>query len=393
MADKALEGIRVLDLTQGITGPYCTKYMACFGAEVLKVEPPAGDVSRRLGPFPSDEPNPEASGTFLYLNTSKQSITLDITTDAGRSILKRLAADVDVVVEDLPPGKLASLGLGYRDLEATNPAAVLVSITPFGQDGPWADWKADELTVWAASGLMWLTGDPERYPLKPGGQQALHNAGLNAFTGALMAVYSQRLTGLGQHVDVSIYESVTFLMEPPRTIAASVQGESRPRVGNLGTLLAAKNGHVNVIRGPNQTMETLAELMGVPELADEKYKGVQALVLQADEIEALMLPWLLDHTKEEFYHVGQEKGQLFGYCANPQELAESPHLQERGFFVEIDHPVAKRRTYPGPPYKMSETPWQASRAPLLGEHNEEVYRGRLKYSKTELVNLRRTGVI
>lgn len=393
MAEQALAGVRVLDLTTGITGPYCTKYMSCFGAEVIKVEPPAGDPSRQMGPFPGDLPNPEASGTFLYLNTGKQSITLDIQTNTGRDLLLQLAEQADVVVEDLEPGTLAALGLSYETLQRMDEAKIMVSITPFGQTGPWSHWKATELTIWAASGLMWLTGDPERYPLKPGGQQALHNAGLNAFTGALMAIYGRELTGLGQHVDVSAYESIAFMMEPPRTIEASVNNESRARVGNLGTLLPASNGHVNLIRGPNQTMETLAEITGVPELADERFRGVQALTVNADEIEALLLPWLLEHTKEEFYHLGQGKGQLFGYCANPQELLESPHLRDRGFFVEIDHPVAGRLTYPGAPYKMSETPWQAARAPLLGEHNDAVYCGRLGLSREDLVNLRRTGVI
>lgn len=393
MPDQALSGVRVLDLTQGITGPYCTKYLACFGAEVIKVEPPAGDPTRRAGPFPDDRPDPEASGTFLYLNTGKQSITLDIETDSGRLLLRRLAEQADVVVEDMPPGVLAGHGLSYADLAALGADKIMVSITPFGQDGPWSGWKADELTVWAASGLMWLTGEPDRYPLKPGGQQSLHNAGLNAFTGALMAVYARDLSGLGQHVDISVYESVTFMMEPPRTIEASVRGESRQRVGNTGTLMPALNGHVNVIRGPNETMKTLAEMTGAPELADERFAGVQALTLNGDEIEALMLPWLLDHTKEEFYHTGQARGQLFGYCANPKELLESPHLRERGFFVMVDHPIAGRLTYPGAPYKMSETPWQVSRAPLLGEHNEAVYCGRLGLTKADLVDLRRAGVI
>jgi CoA:oxalate CoA-transferase len=393
MTAQALEGVRILDLTEGISGPYCTRYLACFGADVLKVEAPAGDPSRRYGPFPGDRPDPEASGTFLYLNTSKRGVTLDITSPAGREIIRRLAADVDVLVEDRTPGAMADLGLGYDELLALNPRLVYVSITSFGQTGPWSHWKADELIIYAASGLMSLTGDPQSYPLKPGGQQCLHNAGLNAFTGTLMALYAQQISGKGQHVDVSAYESSAFMMEPPRTVEASVKGESRERVGNLGTLLPAMDGHVNVIRGPNKTMETLAEMMGVPELADEKYAGLQALTVHADELEALMLPWLTEHTKEEFYHVGQERGQLFGYCANPRELLESPHLREREFFVEIEHPVAGRLPYPGAPYKMSETPWRASRAPLLGEHNEDVYCGQLRYSKADLVNLRRSGVI
>jgi crotonobetainyl-CoA:carnitine CoA-transferase CaiB-like acyl-CoA transferase len=336
MADQALAGTRVLDLTYHIAGPYCTKMLADFGADVIKVEPPGtGDVTRRLGPFPNDEPDPEASGLFLYLNTNKKSVTLDIDSETGRNILRRLVADADVLVESFPPGALASLGYSYEAVSAENPRLVMVSISPFGQDGPWRDWKADEVNLHAISGLMGITGSPEREPLKTGGHQALFNTGINAFTGTLMAIYGQIAHGMGQYVDVSAYESMSYMIEPPRVVQASTQGTFTNRVGNTGTLYPASNGHVNLIRGgAGNTYEVLAKVTGEDAFLGETFKNIPAQGAASPEVrealEALLIPWLLEHTKEEFYHAGQAGGQNFGYVANPRELTESPHLKEGG---------------------------------------------------------------
>jgi CoA:oxalate CoA-transferase len=400
MPGEVLSGVRVLDFSQYIAGPFCTKLMADFGAEVIKVEPPGlGDVSRGYGPFPGDLPNREASGLFLYCNTNKKSITLDIETDTGRSIARRLAAESDVVVESFEPGRMAALGLGYDDLSAAKPDLVMLSISMFGQDGPWRDWKADEVNLHAVSGLMSITGDPEREPLKNGGHQALYNTGINAFTAVTMAIYAQMTLGVGQHVDVSAYETMTYLLEPPRVLQASQSGTYTPRVGNRNTLLPAKDGHVNFIRNTRQAnlMDVLAELTGdeaflEPRLRNAPLAGAgSAEVLE--EVEARFLPWLLEHGKEEFYHLGQARGQNFGYVATPADLVNSPHLKSRGAFVEVEHPVAGTLTYPGAPFKMSATPWKAGRAPLLGEHNAEVYGKRLGFTATEMVELSRAGVV
>jgi CoA:oxalate CoA-transferase len=400
MPQGALDGVRVLDLTQYIAGPFCTKLMADFGAEVIKVEPPGtGDVSRGYGPFQDDVPDREASGLFLYCNTNKKSITLDIETDTGRDIARRLAADADIVVEAFEPGRIAALGLGYEDLAAAKPKLVMLSITAFGQEGPWRDWKADEVNLHAVSGLMSITGDPEREPLKNGGHQALYNTGINAFTAATMALYAQMTLGIGQHVSVSAYETMSYLQEPPRVLQASQQGTYTARIGNRNTLLPAANGHINLIRNTRQSnyLDVLAEMTGdeafhAPELMNAPLVGAGAAAAQ-EAVEALLLPWLLENDKEEFYHRGQARGQNFGYVANPADLLHSEHLRERGFFVDVDHPRAGKLTYPGAPYKMSDTPWRAGRAPLLGEHNVEVYVERLGFAKAELADLSRAGVI
>ncbi len=311
-APQALSGVRVLDLTQYIAGPFCTKLMAGFGAEVIKVEPPgAGDVSRGYGPFRDDIPNREAGGLFLYCNTNKKSITLSLDTETGREIVRRLAAGSDVVVESFAPGEVDAMGLGYEALQALNPKVVLLSISMFGQDGPWRDWKADEVNLHAISGLMSITGDPGREPLKNGGHQALYNTGINAFTAATMAIYAQMVRGIGQHVDVSAYETMSFLNEPPRVIQASQQGDYIARVGNHNTLLPAADGHVNVVRGGAGIFsEVLADVTGneafrSPHLRNAPLIGPEASAA-ADEIEALLLPWTIEHGKEEFYHGGSK---------------------------------------------------------------------------------------
>jgi crotonobetainyl-CoA:carnitine CoA-transferase CaiB-like acyl-CoA transferase len=396
---QALSGVRVLDLTQYIAGPFCTKLMADFGAEVIKVEPPGpGDVSRGYGPFKDDLPDRDASGLYLYCNSNKKSITLDIETDTGREIVRRLASQVDVVVESFQPGRMAALGLDYEALSASNPRLVMLSISMFGQDGPWRDWKADEVNLHAISGLMSITGDHDREPLKNGGHQTLYNTGINAFTAATMAIYAQQTLGVGQHVDVSAYETMTFLVEPPRVLQASQQGTFNERVGNRTTLLPAADGHVNVIRGGSGVfVEVLAKVTGneafvAPHLRNAPLVGPGAAEAN-EEIEALLMPWTIEHGKEEFYHAGQAGGQNFGYVASPEDMVNSPHLKARQYYVEVDHPVAGPLTYPGAPFKMSETPWRPGRAPLLGEHNEEVYMGTLGYSRADMVDLSRAGVI
>lgn len=394
MTEQALAGVRVLELARYIAGPYCGKLLAGFGAEVIKVEHPhTGDPARHWGPFPGDRPDLEASGMYLYLNTNKKSITVDLETATGQEIVQRLAEESDVLLEDFPPGTLQRLGLDYERLAQRNPRLILVSVTPFGQTGPWSRWKGDELILHAVSGLLHITGDPDREPLKNGGHHALYNTGIAAFGATLMALYMQQLTGEGQRVDLAGYEAMTYMLEPPRVTQASIRGEFRNRTGNRGSLLPAADGFVNFIPGPSRQWESIAEITGNPEFIERFGNNPQARQQNADELEAMLLPWLLDHSKLEFYHEGQKRGQNYGYVMSPQEMVESPQVQERGFFVEIEHPRVGRKLYPGAPYKLSRTPWQVGRAPLLGEHTEEVLCGRLGYTPQELVDLRRAGVI
>ena len=208
MPDMALSDITVLDFTHQISGPYCAKLLADYGAEVIKIERPgSGDPARAIGPFPKDVPHPEKSGTFLHLNTNKRSITLDLTNDRGRQIALKLAQRADIVVESFRPGVMAGFGLDYQTLNSTNPALVITSISNFGQTGPYRDWRASELILYGMGGELYTTGLDYREPVKMGANVGLYQAGTVAAYATLSASLSARETGTGEHVDVSIMET------------------------------------------------------------------------------------------------------------------------------------------------------------------------------------------
>ena len=381
MADQALSGVRALELAQGVAGPYAGNLMAGLGAEVVKVEPPAGDWSRRVEPVPGDVPHPEKSPLFLYLNMGKKSVTLELDTPRGRELLLQLASEVEVLFEDFPPGQLDSLGIGYRRLEEANPALVVVSITPFGQTGPYRNYKATELVIIAMSGLMRAYGEPDREPIKPGGWMGQYHVGTQAFGAALVALYDSQLTGRGQQVDISAMEAMQAANENAISNWA-YNYEHVQRGGNVGRaggtgLFRCRDGIavLDTVIGDFPSFERFAVLTEVEELRDPAFKDPDYRREHAGEINELIRPWVESRTKSEIYHVGQAQRLPFGFVSDTRDLLGSPQLKARDFFVEVAHPCVGTLTYPGPPFKMTETPWQAGRAPLLGEHNEEVYGG------------------
>ncbi|MCI0788890.1 MAG: CoA transferase, partial [Chloroflexi bacterium] len=202
-----LNGIRVLDLGSGISGPWCAKILADYGAEVIKVESPgSGDAARRMGPFAGDDPDPEKSLTFLYLNTNKKGVTLDPSSASGRRLLDRLLAEADVLVENYPPARSKELGLDYASLAEVNPQVVVTSITPFGQTGPYRDYQATDIVTYALSGLMYHSGDSDQEPLRNVLDQSFYVAGISAAAATQVALFARLTSGEGQHVDVSAAE-------------------------------------------------------------------------------------------------------------------------------------------------------------------------------------------
>jgi len=399
MQEQALSALKVLDLTHFIAGPYCTKLMADLGAEVIKVEKPGqGDGARALSPFLGDEPHPEKSGFFFYLNTNKKSITLNLKSETGVKLLKELAKDADVVVENFEPRVMPSLGLSYEELKGINPPLVMTSISNFGQTGPYRNYKATNLTVMALGGTMAITGDEYR-PLKPGGSQAEYMAGLMGFSATMIALLWREETGLGQHVDLSIMECISGNMEGATTEYPYL-GVIRRRLmqrftyGHPVGFYPCKDGYVIVIPGLGG-MGPLAMLLGDPNLAEhELFKNARLRQQRAQEFDELfLLPYLREHTKREIFERAQELRMPFGYIQGIDELLNDRQLQAREFFVKVEHPVMGEVTYPGPPFRMEETPWKAGRAPLLGEHNEEVYCQRLGYTGEDMVKLRERGII
>ena len=398
MSEPLLEGIRVLDLGQDIAGPYMTRLMAGLGAEVTKIEPPSGDPSRRAGPFPGHVPHREKSALYLYLNTSKRAITLDLWTETGRDLLAKLVENADLVVESFRPGTLKELGLEYEALSAIKPRLVLTSITPFGQDGPYSQLAAEELTLYAISGLMYLTGEPDEEPLKEGPSVTQYGAGQMALVGSLAALWQAEMTGAGQHVDVSMAENNTAILE--NAIAAySYTGRVVPRTGNRGYGRAAwgiypcRDGHVGVIAGPDRRWPAIVDLTGIPELGDPRFASRRGRLDYADEIDAYLMPWMLDHDKEDIFTRAQELGLAFSYVATPQDLLHNVQLEAREYFSTIHQDEAGTYTYPGPPFRVSDSSWDMRPAPTLGQHNREVFCEGLGLSDADLVQLRANGVI
>jgi len=392
MSEGALAGITVIDLTHHIAGPYCTKLMAGMGAEVIKIERPgSGDPARSMRPFPGDVPDSEKSGAFLYLNTGKKGITLDLKTASGVSILGKLVKDADVLVENFHPRVMPGLRIDYQALSQINPTLVMTSISNFGQTGPYRDYRAEEMTIMAMGGFMYLGGSPEREPLRLGFAASQYMGGLAGFTATMAALHHAEQTGAGQHVDVSLMECLAashFQAIEQYVHTGVVQNRNRTMF-----VFPCQDGVVQLGMQPHHWPK-LTQMLGMPELTDDpRFSNTMARREHADELESLILPWMLQHTMVEVYNTGQALGLPIGYAATSKDLYESAQYRARGYFVDIDHPRAGTLSYPGAPLRMGELPWQHGRAPLLGEHNEEILCGKLGYSREDLIRLRDRGVI
>ena len=386
MEEQPLSDLRIIDLTHGIAGPYCTKLLADYGADVIKVERPgSGDYARTLGPFPDDVPHPEKSGIFLFLNTNKRSITLDLKTPEGVDALKALVKGADVLVESFRPGVMASLGLDYDALKAVNPDLVMTSVSNFGQTGPYRDYKASELTLFGMGNSMTRLGLPDRYPLKLGGNHVQYQAGNNAAMATMFAWYAQRHRGMdGQHVDVSIFD----------TQMGSINGRMMSIIGyqyngmrgrRLGTSVAGypngvypcKDGYISVAGG-GQRFPRVAASVGQPDLVEHPLYGVAGGAQDPDYKEefetTIWIPWLMQRTKEEVVQQCQANELLCTpYNTIDGVVDNNPQLDARDYFTEIEHPEAGKFRYPGSPVFTEGQWWRIRRpAPLLGQHNREV---------------------
>jgi crotonobetainyl-CoA:carnitine CoA-transferase CaiB-like acyl-CoA transferase len=404
MFESALAGIKVLEYCQMVAGPYCAKLLADLGAEVVKIEKPGhGDEARKRPPFPNDVPDAETSGLFLYLNTNKLSITLSVETETGRQIFKELVRGADVLVEDNAPGVMKKQGLDYEVLKELNSKLIMVSITPFGQTGSYRDHKAYPLNVFQAGGEGYLTPsgveNVGRPPLKVGSFLEEYDSGLNAAIAVVAALYWRTSSGRGQFIDISKQESLISLNRMDVIVRYANERKLLTRAQQgvpYGGILPCKGGDYTVfVTWEERQWDRLVSMMGNPEWArDEKFKDHGARFKHGELINALLMEWLVNFSKEELYHMGQAHGVPFGMVSSVEDLVNSEHLRARGFFVEIEHPKAGRLRYPSAPYKFLLTPWRVSRpAPLLGEHNEEVYCKRLGYEKNQLVKLREAGII
>jgi crotonobetainyl-CoA:carnitine CoA-transferase CaiB-like acyl-CoA transferase len=389
-----LDDIRVLDLSEAVAGPYCTKLLAGLGAEVIKVERPGrGDIARRLGPFTQEVSDAEQSALFLYLNTSKKSITLNVQNTTGASILRHLAQNCDILVESFSPGHLAQFGLSYADLEPLNPSLIYTSVTPFGQSGPYRDYKGSELITQAVGAVMHTVGLPDREPLKIGGYAALYTAGMSAFSATLLALHVRDTKGYGQHVDVSGMETMTVAQ-----IHASIQHQfGRTPARRNSTLVQAQDGwvHPGLERGVGEdTWARVCELIGQPALAeDARFHSRETRREHQQALMAIIGAWAATQPKEDIYHALQALRSVAGYVATVEDLFASRQFVAREFFQAIDHPRAGEARYPGAPFTIQDTTWRHTRAPFLGEHNMEIYSSDIAYTTDDLSRLYSLGII
>ncbi|MGI8549173.1 MAG: CaiB/BaiF CoA transferase family protein [Dehalococcoidia bacterium] len=369
---EALQGVTVLDIAEGLAGPFAARLLADLGADVIKIEPPGGDASRRLGPFPSSSLNDsECSGLFLYANMSKRGIVLDLGDEHDRDSFRGLVKAADILIESFPPGHLDQLGLGYPELHGLNPGLIAVSVTPFGQTGPYRLWQSEEIVEWAMGGYMYFGGDPAKAPLMIPGYQAQFHAAQEAAVATLAALHYRERGGSGQQIDLSIVEAV--LSAHSWTSAAwSHGGQVLQRSGS--DLMRCKDGWVHFMR--RRFEPDLFLLIEHPELQDEPRFADPLLWMDpSSEIWQLVAAWCRDQEAQAIYHAAQALRIPVTPVNTMHDLLNSPQLQERSWLLEVEHPRAGRLTYPGFPYKLSATPARVYRAaPLLGQDIDQVLR-------------------
>ena len=398
MSSGALSGVKVIDLTHHVAGPYATKLLADFGADVLKIERPGGDHARRLPPFYHDEPDSEKSLPFLYLNTNKRSITLNLKSETGISILMDLLADADAVVENFAPRVMPALGLDTATLRRHNPKLVVASVTNFGQTGPWRDFRATEIVEYALGGLMYIFGGYDREPLKHALNQAQFKAGTNLASATLMALYHQRLTGQGQRVDVSIQESIASALRDVTnnfTYTGAVRRRQPNHTGDLTRLRATSDGYVLPNPGMGATLDwkVMVDFLEAPELDDERFDNASARLENAEALGGILDQIFATKQKQEIFYAAHQKRFIYGVIDSPEETIDNPQIQARGYYVPVDHRDLGDITFPGAPFLMSGSPWEVrDAAPSLGEHNSAVL-GDMGYSAQDLAWLRASEVI
>ncbi len=410
--ESMLDPYRALDLADE-KGLLCGKILGDLGADVIKIEKPGGDSTRRLGPFYHDEPHPEKSLLWFALNTSKRGVTLDIASADGKGIFIELVKSADFVIETFTPGYLDSIGLGYSALEKINPGVIMVSITPFGQTGPYKDYKTADIVAWGMGGEMAPFGDPDRPPIHfSQHSQAYLHAGVDGAQGALTALYHRHTTGKGQQVDVSIQDSVVQCTEHITSnwdLRHALQkrggggGMAGPR---LTRLWPCKDGHVSWFfwGGPMslRTNVPLVEWMDKEGWGDEFMKnfdwskfGFETTQEEMNKIEAPTARFFLAHTKKELFEGALKHGVQLYPVSTPADMLDSPQLAAREFWEKVEHPeLGTTITYPGAFANASEAPPRISRcAPRIGEHNQDIYGKELGISGEKLVTLKQAGVI
>jgi formyl-CoA transferase len=396
---KALDGIRVLDLTQYEAGPSCTQMLAWLGAEVIKIEAPGGEPGRTA----LSDKRGEDAWFFLLLNSNKKGVTLNLKTPRGRAMFEGLVKTADVVVENMGPGAMDRLGLGYESLRKLNPRIIAASVKGFGSTGPYAEYKSFEWIAQAMAGAMSMTGAPDGPPTKAIGGLADTGAGLHTCIGILAAIVQRQATGVGQQVEVAQQEAVVNLLRI-HLRESYVTGKPAARQGNRSAAACPSNiyrcrpgganDYVFVHCATVEMWKSLVTICGRPELGDDpRYADRRDRVQFIDDIDAMIEAWTEKHTKQEAQEILAGAGIPCGAVLDSNEVLADPHMKSRGMITELEHPRRGKYPMPANPVRMSGSPTEIVRAPLLGEHNAEIYGRLLGVDAKELEQLRRDGVI
>ena len=418
-SEGLLSGHRVLDLTDE-KGLLCGRILGDFGADVIKIERPGGDPARNIGPFYKDIPHPEKSLFWFFTNASKRSITLNLETADGRDIFQRLVKAAHFVIESFPPDYMASLGLGYDELEKINPRLVVTSITPFGQTGPYAHYNPSDLVLSAMGGHMRLYGEGDRPPLRISQPQAFFLGSLHGALGSMVAHYHRELTGEGQHVDVSCQQAVVLSLMNAAEVwdvnrmnyrgGGAFAYSARPKLGMLRQkrIWPCKDGHVcffvagGAALGARLSTERVTKWANDEDLAAElkdvnwpAFDFASITQQQFDVIVNGFQSFLDTKTKDELFRRAVAQALMICPVNTAKDILECPHLSARDYWVPVEHDeLGQVIPYPGAPVNMAEAPWRIQRrAPLIGEHNEEIYIHELGFSREQLATLKSRGII
>ena len=396
---KALDGIRVLDLSQFEAGPSCAETLAWLGADVIKIEPPGGEQSRRAL---SERPDIDAV-FFCLLNCNKRAITLNLKSDRGKQMFTELVKTADVVLENLGPGSMERLGFGYDDLAKINPRIISASVKGFGSTGPYASYNSFEMIAQAMGGVMALTGEKDGPPLRVEAGLGDTGSGLHTAIGILAAIVQRQVTGMGQRIEVAQMDVVINLARIHfRDYYLGV--DPIPRKGNRSPQACPSNTYRCKPFGPNdyvfvhtaniEMWKALTKVLGRPELGDDpRYQTREGRMAAAEELEALVESFTEQRTKHEVMELMGAAGVPCGAVLDSTEIMSNAHLRQRGMIVDVEHPTRGKMAMPGNAIRMSASPTEVTPAPLLGEHNAEIYGKLLGYGEDDLATLKKDGVI
>lgn len=391
---KSLQGIKVVDLTSALNGPFCTMMLADYGADVIKIEPVNGEQCREWGPI--DEKSGE-SGFYCYVNRNKKGVTLNLKSKKGLKMFYQLVKDADILVENYKGGVTKKLGIDYESVKKVNPTIIYASGSGFGQYGPITHRPCYDIVAQAMGGMINLTGFKDGNPVKVGPSVADHVAGIYLTVGVLLALYDRKNTGRGQHVDVSMMDTIFSLLENA-IVNYTVGGFIPERNGNVDPSIApfdiydCKDGFIALGVGNDRLFEKFCSIICHEELLeDDRYKTNDLRCKNyIPDLQNLIRDWCKGYTKKEIEGVMDEAGVPCGPVLNIKEAIEHPHIQAREMMVHCEHPTAGEQYFQGCVIKLSETPGSVETpSPLLGQHNAEVF----GLTEEELKNLSAEGVI